>query len=112
MPLLNSTIMRLNEITILIENKSHLTPENESLVKEIFKEINENGERYDVDEIESWFENEGSWNNKDVRTRIVNISHYALSRFEHTNKFRIVDDTCDDGDSCCLLYTSPSPRDS
>ncbi len=100
MPLLNSTIMRLNEITILIENKSHLTPENESLVKEIFKEINENGERYDVDEIESWFENEGSWNNKDVRTRIVNISHYAQSKFEQTNKFRIVDDSCGDGDSC------------
>tara|TARA_B100001750_G_scaffold101048_1_gene79900 strand:+ start:386 stop:676 length:291 start_codon:yes stop_codon:yes gene_type:complete len=92
--------MRLNEITILIENKSHLTPENESLVKEIFKEINENGERYDVDEIESWFENEGSWNNKDVRTRIVNISHYAQSKFEQTNKFRIVDDSCGDGDSC------------
>ena len=100
MTLLNSTIMRLNEITILIENKSHLTPENESLVKEIFKEINENGERYDVDEIESWFENEGSWNNKDVRTRIVNISHYAQSKFEQTNKFRIVDDSCGDGDSC------------
>ena len=100
MPLLNSTIMRLNEITILIENKSHLTPENESLVKEIFKEINENGERYDVDEIESWFENEGSWNNKDVRTRIVNISHYAQSKFEQTNNFRIVDDSCGDCDSC------------
>ena len=96
MPLLNSTIMRLNEITILIENKSHLTPENESLVKEIFKEINENGERYDVDEIESWFENEGSWNNKDVRMRITNISHYAQTKHEQTNKFRMApnDDSC------------------
>ena len=100
MPLLNSTIMRLNEITTLVENKTHLTSENESLIKQIFKEINEKGERYDVDEIESWFENEGSWNVKDVKTRIVNISHYAQSRFEQTNKFRIVDDTCDDGDSC------------
>lgn len=100
MPLLNSTIMRLNEITTMVENKSHLTQENESLVKEIFKEINENGERYDVDEIESWFKNEGSWNNKDVRTRIVNISHYSQSKFEQTNKFRIVDDSCSDGDSC------------
>ncbi|MEC7711173.1 MAG: hypothetical protein VX587_02550 [Thermoproteota archaeon] len=92
--------MRLNEITTMVENKSHLTQENESLVKEIFKEINENGERYDVDEIESWFKNEGSWNNKDVRTRIVNISHYSQSKFEQTNKFRIVDDSCSDGDSC------------
>ena len=58
MPLLNSTIIRLNEITMMVENKSELTPENESLIKQVFKEINEKGERYDVDEIESWFENE------------------------------------------------------
>ena len=100
MPLLNSTIIRLNEITTLIEDKSALTLENESLIKQIFREINEKGERYDVDEIESWFENEGSWNVKDVRTRIINISHYAQSKFEQTNKFRIIDDSCGDGDSC------------
>ena len=62
--------------------------------------INESGNTYDVDEIESWFENEGSWKNKDVRTRIVNISHYSQAKFEQTNKFRIVDDSCGDGDSC------------
>ena len=99
MPLLNTTIMRLNEITTLIEDKSDLTSENESLIKQIFKEINEKGERYDVDEIESWFTNEGSWNVKNVRTRIVNISHYAQAKFEQTNKFRIIDDACDNGDS-------------
>jgi len=100
MPLLNSTIIRLNEITTLIENKSKLTLENESVIKQIFKEINENGERYDVDEIESWFKNEGSWNTKDVITRIVNISHYAQSKFEQTDKFRIIDDSCSDNDPC------------
>ena len=56
MPLLNSTIMKLNEITMMIENKSSLTEENESFIKEIFKKLNQKGERYDVDEIESWFE--------------------------------------------------------
>ena len=100
MPLLNSTIIRLNEITTMVEDKSRLTPENEILIKEVFKEINEKGERYDVDEIESWFENEGSWKTKDVRNRIVNISHYAQAKFEQTNKFKIVDDSCGDGDSC------------
>jgi hypothetical protein len=100
MPLLNSTIMRLNEITSQIENKSMLTSKNESLIKQIFREINETGERYDVDEIESWFKNEGSWNIKNVITRIVNISHYAQSKFEQTNKFRIVGDSCGDDDSC------------
>jgi hypothetical protein len=92
--------MRLNEITTLVEDKSQLTLENESFIKQIFKEINEKGERYDVDEIESWFENEGSWKIKDVRTRIVNISHYAQTKFELTNKFKIVDDSCGEGDSC------------
>ena len=100
MPLLNSTIIKLNEITTMVEDKSALTPENESFIKQIFSELNKNGERYDVDEIESWFENEGSWNTKDVRTRIVNISHYSQSKFEQTNKFRMISDSCDDGDSC------------
>ena len=100
MPLLNSTIMRLNEITTNVQDKSKLTSENEDFIKQIFKKLNENGERYDVDEIESWFENEGSWNTQEVRTRIVNISHYAQSKFEQTNKFRMVTDTCGDGDSC------------
>jgi len=100
MPLLNSTIIRLNEITTLVENKSQLTLENVSLIKEIFQEINKNDERYDVDEIQSWFENEGSWNDKDVRTRIVNISHYIQSKFEQTSKFRIVDDSSSHDDSC------------
>ena len=100
MPLQNTTIIRLNEITALVEDKSNLTSENESLIKQIFREINETGERYDVDEIESWFENEGSWNIKNVITRIINISHYAQSKFEQTNKFRIVDDSGGDGNSC------------
>ena len=100
MPLLNTTIMRLNEITMVIKNKNQLSSDDESAIKQTFREINENGENYDVDEIESWFENEGSWNVKEVRSRIVNISHYAQSKFEQTNKFRIVDDTCNDGDSC------------
>ena len=43
MPLLNSTIIRLNEITSMIEDKSQLTLENESFIKEIFKKINEIG---------------------------------------------------------------------
>ena len=98
MPLLNSTIMRLNEITSQIENKSMLTSENESLIKQIFREINENGENYDVDEIESWFENEGSWENKLVINRITNISHYQQTKYEQNNKFRMISD--DDSCSC------------
>ena len=100
MPLLNSTIIRLNEITVKVENKERLSLDDQIMIKQIFKEINENGETYDVDEIESWFENEGSWKNKDVRIRITNISHYMQSKHEQTNKFRIMTDNdscnCDD----------------
>ena len=88
--------MRLNEITSMIENKSQLTLENESLIKTVFREINENGERYDIDEIESWFENEGSWENKLVINRITNISHYQQTKYEQNNKFRMISDN----DSC------------
>ena len=98
MPLLNSTIQRLNEISTTIENKNKLSTDDESMIKQVFIEINKNGEIYDVDEIEAWFENEGSWSNKDVRTRITNISHYIQSKYEQISKFRIVSD--DDSCSC------------
>lgn len=95
MPLHNSIIIRLNEITIFVQNKNELSEDDESTIKQIFKEINESGVFYDVDEIETWFENEGSWKNKDVRIRITNISHYAQSKYEQSNKFRMVsDDSC------------------
>ena len=96
MPLLNTTIIKLNEITTRIKNKNQLSPDDESAIKQIFREINENGENYDVDEIESWFENEGSWENKLVRNRITNIAHYQQTKYEQNNKFRMISDN----DSC------------
>jgi hypothetical protein len=98
MPLLNYTIQRLNEITTNVGNKNKLSSDDEIIIKQIFNEINKKGELYDVSEIESWFENEGSWKNKDVRMRITNISHYMQTKYEQTNKFRLVPD--DDSCSC------------
>ena len=98
MPLLNSTILRLNEITISVENKEKLSESDESMIKKVFIEINQSGENYDVDEIESWFENEGSWNDKLVRNRITNISHYQQTKHEQNAKFRMISD--DDSCSC------------
>ena len=98
MPLLNSIIERLNEITTTIQNKNKLSTDDEVVIKGIFNGINKKGDAYDVDEIESWFENEGSWNNKDVRMRITNISHYAQTKYEQTNKLRMMAD--DDSCSC------------
>ena len=55
MPLTNNAIMLLNEITTAVSNKKHLKPEDEDLIKGIFKSIVESGNRYDVYELESWF---------------------------------------------------------
>ena len=98
MPLLNSTIQKLNDITTIIKNKNKLSSDDEVIIKEIFYDINKEGDVYDVDEIESWFENEGSWNDKSVRNRITNISHYIQTKHEQTNKFRMISD--DDSCSC------------
>jgi hypothetical protein len=96
MPLTNQVIMMLNEITSQIQNKKSLTTQDESLIKETFNKILNSGQCYDVDEIESWFDNEGSWTHKPTIIRITNISHYVQSRFEQSPKKlkMISDDDC------------------
>ena len=96
MPLTNNVIIKLNEITNSVLDKNSLKSTDEDNIKSIFKEIIESGETYDVDEIESWFTNEGTWKNKKSIIRVTNISHYIQTKFEHANKFRILssDDSC------------------
>ena len=83
----------------MIEDKNNLKQEEVDEIKLIFKNILESGERYDVDDIESWFENEGSWSNKATRTRIINMSHYAQDKFEQTSRLKVISDG-DDSCSC------------
>ena len=100
MPLTNDVIMKLNQITTLVQDKSNVENAEIEEIKSIFRNILESGQDYNVEEIESWFENEGSWNNKDVRVRITNLSHYVQSKYEQTARFRIVssdDDSCSCG---------------
>ena len=92
MPLTNNVIIKLNEITTFIEDKNALKENEIEEIKQIFQNLLESGEFYDVSEIESWFENEGSWKNKDIRVRVANLSHYVQSKFEQTDKFRIISD--------------------
>ncbi len=98
MPLTNNVIIKLNEITSLVENKQKITVEEADEIKKIFHDLLKNGEIYDVDDIESWLENEGSWPDKSARIRITNISHYVQDKYQQTAKFRIVSD--DDSCSC------------
>ena len=99
MPLTNNVIIKLNEITTMIEDKNSLKENEIEEIKQIFRKLLESGEYYDVDEIESWFENEGSWKNKDARIRVTNLSHYIQSKYEQTDKFRIISDS-DEQCSC------------
>jgi YesN/AraC family two-component response regulator len=92
MPLTNNVIIKLNEITAMIEDKNNLKESEIEEIKTIFKSIIENNERYDLDDIESWFENEGSWTNKASRIRIVNLAHYVQNKFQQTLKLKIISD--------------------
>lgn len=91
-------IIKLNEITTMVENKSKLSESEIDEIKSIFKTVVESGERYDVDEIEFWFENEGSWSVKEPRIRIANISNYIQDKYQQTTHLRIISD--DDDCSC------------
>ncbi len=96
MPLTNNVIIKLNEITTLVEEKSKLSESEVDEIKSIFKTLLESGERYNVDEIEFWFENEGSWKSKESRIRIANLSNYIQDKYQQTAHLRIIsDDNCD-----------------
>lgn len=95
MPLTNPTIIKLNEITTMVKDKSKLSESEVNEIKSIFRELVESGERYDVDEIEFWFENEGSWKTRESIIRIANLSNYIQDKFQQTSHLRIIsDDDC------------------
>ena len=96
MPLTNNVIIKLNEITTLVEEKSKLSESEIDEIKSIFKTLVESGERYNLDEIEFWFENEGSWKSREPRIRIINLSNYIQDKYQQTAHLRIIsDDNCD-----------------
>jgi hypothetical protein len=98
MPLTNPVIIKLNEITTFVQDKSKLTEVEVGEIKKIFKELVKNGERYDVDEIEFWFENEGTWKVKEPRVRITNLSSYVQDKHQQTAHLRLIsDDDCSCG---------------
>lgn len=95
MPLTNNVIIKLNEITTMVENKSKLSESEINEIKIIFQSLAAKNERYDLDEIEFWFENEGSWTTKESRIRIVNLANYIQDKYQQTAHLRIIsDDNC------------------
>lgn len=98
MSLSHNVIMNLNEITSQIQDKKNLTEQDTQMIKSIFSKILESGDRYDVDEIEQWFENEGTWTHRPSIVRITNMSHYVQSKFDQSpKKIRIVSSSDDCG---------------
>ena len=64
-------------------------------LKLFFRELVKKNERYDLDEIEFWFENEGSWKIKESRVRITNLANYVQDKYQQTAHLRIIsDDDC------------------
>ena len=95
MPLTNNVIIKLNEITTMIEDKNNLKESEVDEIKKIFKNIIDAGERYDLDDIEAWFDNEGTWKNKESKIRIINLAHYVQNKFQQTLKLNIIsEDSC------------------
>lgn len=98
MPLNNNVIIKLNEITTFVEDKSRLQENEIEGIKTIFNQLLRSGNLYDVDDVESWFENEGNWP-KSSSVRITNLAHYVQDKFEQTSRLRMISDEVD-GCSC------------
>jgi hypothetical protein len=95
LPLTNNVIIKLNEITTMVEDKSKISEHEVEEIKIIFRELVKKNERYDLDEIEFWFENEGSWKVKESRVRITNLANYVQDKYQQTAHLRIIsDDDC------------------
>ncbi|MDC4229499.1 MAG: hypothetical protein M8317_04065 [Nitrosopumilus sp.] len=79
----------------MVEDKSKLTESEVEEIKIIFRELVKKNERYDLDEIEFWFENEGSWKIKESRVRLTNLANYVQDKYQQTAHLRIIsDDDC------------------
>ncbi|MBI1829342.1 MAG: hypothetical protein HY222_06965 [Thaumarchaeota archaeon] len=99
MPLSNSIIISLNEITTSVSSKKRLKPEDETMIKGIFQNMLESGGIFNIDEIESWFALEGSWHDKSTVERILNIAHYQQAKYDANNKLKFMSDDCSCGKS-------------
>jgi hypothetical protein len=79
----------------MVEDKSKISEHEVEEIKIIFRELVKKNERYDLDEIEFWFENEGSWKIKESRVRITNLANYVQDKYQQTAHLRIIsDDDC------------------
>lgn len=86
------SIELLQSLESLAANTRQLEPSDEELVRSTFKKILENGDIYSVAELENWFMKNAEATDRSIIDRIMNIAHYQKSKFEASNKFRMVSD--------------------
>ncbi|MGI0046296.1 MAG: hypothetical protein ACREBB_03800 [Nitrosotalea sp.] len=91
----SESLLLLNQLQILATNAKSLVPQDEDLAKSTFKKILENGDTYNVNEVEALLTRETA--EQSVIDRILNIAHYQKSKFEASNKFRMISDDNDCG---------------
>ena len=96
-PLTNNVITSLSKIAESVSSKEDLQSGDEEMIKEIFKNILEGGNSFEINEIEEWFLL-GSWNDKLVE-RIINIAHYQQAKYDANNKLKFISDGCSCGKS-------------
>ncbi|MEM3144031.1 MAG: hypothetical protein QXW91_05330 [Candidatus Nitrosotenuis sp.] len=97
MPLSINVLSGLDNITLHLQGRETLTDEDERQIKEMFLKILEQGEWYDVGEIDEWLSNNTRLQQK-TAIRITNISHYVQTRFQQRPlKLKVL---ADENDSC------------
>ncbi len=80
----------LHHLQNLATSAKHLGSQEEDLVKSTFKKILESGDVYSVAELENWFAIHSGDVEQTVLDRIMNIAHYQKSKFEASNKLRMI----------------------
>jgi uncharacterized protein (UPF0128 family) len=97
MPLSSNVLSGLDTIVSHLQGQETLTEEDERQVKEMFLKILEQGEWYDVGEIDEWLSNNTRLQQK-TAIRITNISHYIQTRFQQRPlKLKVL---ADENDGC------------
>lgn len=88
----SDSLALLQQIRDLAENPKSLGQSDEDLVKTTFKKILESGDTCSVAELENWFTNQTNAWEQPVIDRIMNVAHYQKSKFDASNKFRMISD--------------------
>ncbi len=84
-------MLLLNELQSLVTNSKHLEAQDEELVKSTFRKILESGDTYSVTELENLL-SQANTAEQSVLDRVMNIAHYQKSKFDASNKFRMISD--------------------